>query len=173
MNLVYCTKASPKKTLNMKGEKCSSGKHSKVRLTDRAATSATGEKLPMFVKTEVFQAKSWMDSFLFDEWVKEFEGQNRKVALIVDNCPAHPSIEGLKAVEVILLPPNTTSKTQPMEQQLKQGIFNKEVAGKFNNPANTSATRTKNKDNCLMDGFMHLRVVTIFPSKKHLKNQSV
>ena len=121
----------------MKGEKCSGGKHSKVRLTGMAAASATGEKLPMFVigksmKPRCFknikslpcryraQAKSWMDSFLFDEWVmeldKKFERESRKVALIVDNCPAHPKIEGLKALELVFLPPNTTSKTQPMDQ---------------------------------------------------------
>ena len=39
----------PKKTIHLKGEKCSSGKYSKVRLTGMAAASATGEKLPMFV----------------------------------------------------------------------------------------------------------------------------
>ena len=39
----------PKKTLHMKGEKCSGGKHSKVRLTGMAAASAVGEVLPMFV----------------------------------------------------------------------------------------------------------------------------
>ena len=127
----------PKKTLHMKGGKCSGGKHSKVRLTGMAAASATGEKLTMFVigksvKPRCFknikslpcryraQAKSWMDSFLFDEWVKDldkmFERESRKVALIVDNCPAHPKIEGLKAVELVFLSPNTTSKTQPMNQ---------------------------------------------------------
>ena len=45
-----------------------------------------------------------------------FEKENRKVILIVDNCPAHPIIKGLKAVDCKILPPNTTSKTQPMEQ---------------------------------------------------------
>ena len=34
-----------------------------------------------------------MNSFLFDEWVKEldkkFEKENRKVIIIVGNCPAH------------------------------------------------------------------------------------
>ena len=40
----------PKKTLHLKGEKCSSGKYNKVRLTGMAAARATGEKLPMFVK---------------------------------------------------------------------------------------------------------------------------
>ena len=39
----------PKKTMHMKGEKCSGGKHSKVRLTGLAAANALGEKLPMFV----------------------------------------------------------------------------------------------------------------------------
>ena len=38
-----------KKTLHMKGEKGSGGKHSKVRLTRMAAASAAGEKLPIFV----------------------------------------------------------------------------------------------------------------------------
>ena len=47
---------------------------------------------------------------------KKFEKENRKVILVVDNCPAHPIIEGLKAVELLFLPPNTTSKTKPMDQ---------------------------------------------------------
>ena len=121
----------------MKGEKCSGGKHSKVQLTGMAAASAAGEKLPIFVigksaKLRRFQivkslpcryrsqVKSWMNSFLFDEWVKEldkkFEKENHKVILMVDNSPAHTVIEGLKAVELVFLPPNTTSKTQPMDQ---------------------------------------------------------
>ena len=61
-----------------------------------------------------------MNSFFLDEWVKEldkkFEEEYRKVILIADNCPTHPIIEGLKTVELVLLPLNTTSKTQPMDQ---------------------------------------------------------
>ena len=64
--------------------------------------------------------KIWMSSFLFDEWVKEldrkFENENCKIVLIVDNCPAHPIVDGLKGIELVFLPPNTTSKTQPMDQ---------------------------------------------------------
>ena len=102
-----------------------------------AAASATGEKLPVLVigksvKPRCFkhvkslpsryraQPKSWMSSFLFDEWVKEldkkFEKENRKIVLIVDNCPARPIVDELKAMELVFLPPNTTSKTQPMDQ---------------------------------------------------------
>ena len=72
------------------------------------------------------QAKSCMDSFLFEEWVKEldkrFAREDRKVALIIDHCPAHTRIEGLNAVELIFLPPNTTSKTQPMDQRVIRSV---------------------------------------------------
>ena len=111
-----------------------------------AAASVTGEKLPMLVigksvKPRCFkhvknlpfryraQPKSWMISFLFDEWVKEldrkFEKENRKIVLIVDNCPAHPINEGLKAIELVFLPLNTTSKTQPMDQGVLRSLKTK------------------------------------------------
>ena len=60
-----------------------------------------------------------MNSFLFDDWIKElekkFEKENRKVIVIVDNCPAHPIIQGSKDVDFVLLPQNITSKTQPID----------------------------------------------------------
>ena len=66
------------------------------------------------------QNKSWMDSKLFEEWVREqdrkFECEGRKVALVVDNCPAHPDVADLRAINLVFLPPNTTCKTQPMDQ---------------------------------------------------------
>ena len=127
--------ALPDKSLHYKDERCSGGKHSKVRLTGLAAGNATGEKLPLFVirksaKPRCFsgvkslpcryrsQKKSWMDGDLFTKWVKEidrkFAAQDRKIILIVDKCPAHPIVNDLKAIELIFLPPNTTSKTQTM-----------------------------------------------------------
>ena len=61
-----------------------------------------------------------MDSTLFEEWVCEldvkFQKENRKIALIIDNCPAHPTIADLPNVKLIFLPPNTTSVSQPMDQ---------------------------------------------------------
>lgn len=127
----------PNKTFHFKKEKCSGGKHSKVRLTGMAAGNAKGERLPMFAIGKAknprcfkgvksipcryrAQAKSWMSSELFEEWIKEldrsFGVQKRKIALIVDNCPAHPTVTGLEWIELIFLPPNTTSVTQPMDQ---------------------------------------------------------
>ena len=125
------------KTLHLKGEKCSGGKHSKIRLTGLAAGNAHGERLAMFVigkanKPRCFkgvrnlpwryraQRKSWMTAELFEEWVREldrkFSAAKRKIALIIDNCTAHPHVEQLPSIELIFLPPNTTSHTQPMDQ---------------------------------------------------------
>ena len=81
-----------------------------------AAASGTGENLPMFViwksnnphyfKNVIHlpceyksQKKSWMNSEIFEEWVRKldqkFRADDRKIALIIDNCPAHPSISNL------------------------------------------------------------------------------
>ena len=53
-----------------------------------------------------------MDSDLFKEWVEEidrqFYRQKRRIALLIDNCPAYPRVENLKSVDLIFLPPNTT-----------------------------------------------------------------
>ena len=116
----------PNKTLHLKGEKCSRGKHSKIRLTGLAAGNAYGERLPMFVigkanKPRCFkgvrnlpcryraQRKSWMTAELFEEWVREldrkFSAAKRKIALIIDNCTAHPHVEQLASIELIFLPP--------------------------------------------------------------------
>ena len=127
----------PDKTYHFTKEKCIGGKHNKVRLTGMAAGNAFGERLPMFVigKSKTprcfkgvkhipcryrAQKKSWMNSELFEEWVKELDRkfgiEGRKIALVIDNCPAQPEVSGLKWVELIFLPPNTTSITQPMDQ---------------------------------------------------------
>ena len=42
-------KALPNKTLHLKDEKCTGGKHSKIRMTRLAAANMNGEKLPIFV----------------------------------------------------------------------------------------------------------------------------
>ena len=67
-----------------------------------------------------------MDSILFDEWVHEvdrrFIKEEQKDVLLVDNCPVHPSIDNLVSIELIFLPPNTTSKLQPMDQGIIRSL---------------------------------------------------
>ena len=133
----------PSKTFHFKKDKCSGGKHSKVCLTGMAAGNAKGERLPMLVigkskNPRCFkgvkrvpcryraQQKSWMSSELFEEWVREldrnFVSKKRKMALIIDNCSAHPDVPALEWVELIFLPPNTTSVTQPIDQGVIRGL---------------------------------------------------
>ena len=129
--------ALPSNTLHFRDEKCVGGKFSEQSFTGLAASNALGQKLPIFIIGKANkprclknlkhlpcryrgQKKSWMDSDLFEEWVREqdkkFVCEDRKILLIVDNCPAHSQIGGLKAIEMCFLPPDTTSITQPMDQ---------------------------------------------------------
>ena len=47
---------------------------------------------------------------------RKFAAQERKIALVVNNGSAQLIVAGLKAIELILLSPNTTLKTQLMDQ---------------------------------------------------------
>ena len=87
--------ALPEKTLFLKKEKCAGGKQNETRLAGLTAASMNGEKLPMFViskleKPHCFKGlrklpcryqgekKSWMNSEIFEEWVRELDGKFEK-----------------------------------------------------------------------------------------------
>lgn len=128
-------KLTPQRTLAFVGEKCHGGKHSKERITVFVAASMTGEKLPLMIigKSERPRAfrnkhvpleytnnsKAWMTSSIFEDHMRKIDRRmtaaNRKIVMVVDNCPAHPKLDSLRAVTLVFLPPNTTSKTQPMD----------------------------------------------------------
>ncbi|XP_057305332.1 tigger transposable element-derived protein 4-like [Hydractinia symbiolongicarpus] len=73
------------------------------------------------------QKKSWMDGTLFKEWLREldrkFTMQERKIVMVVDNCPSHPDVSELKSINLQFVPPNTTSCTQPMDQGVIRYVF--------------------------------------------------
>lgn len=129
-------KLTPDKTLKFKGESCAGGKMSKARITVFVAANMTGtEKRKLFIigksanprcfKNQILpvkyrsNSKSWMTSTLFTEellqWDAELQKKNRKILLLVDNCPAHPEVP-LNQIKLVFLPPNTSSKLQPMDQ---------------------------------------------------------
>ena len=133
----------PNKTYHFKGQKCSVGKNSKVKLTGIATGNAIREKLPIFVigKSKTprcfkriknlpckckSQKKSWMDNKIFEEWVRKrdrtFRMEGRKIALLIDNCPAHPLVSDLTNVQLVFLPSNTATVLQPMGQGVIRGL---------------------------------------------------
>ena len=133
----------PSKTCQLSGEKCSEGKNSKIRLTSMAAASGTGEKLEMFVigkskKPRCFenikqlpcryrtQKKSWMTGVSFEELLRKLDSslrsQSGKVALLIENCPAHSEIKNLTNINLIFLSLNTTSVLQPMDQGVMRNL---------------------------------------------------
>ena len=62
-----------------------------------------------------------MTSEIFMEWLRKLDSkmslQRRKIALLLDNCSAHPkTVSGLKSVRMFFLSPNCTSVLQPMDQ---------------------------------------------------------
>nr|XP_006010507.1 PREDICTED: tigger transposable element-derived protein 4-like [Latimeria chalumnae] len=131
-------KLLPNRTLVLKGEECHGSKHSKEIITLLVGSHMDGsEKLKLLVFGKVKQprcfkgvkalpvdyegnTKAWMTGDIFKDWVIRFDRkmqrQKRKVLLFVDNCPAHPHIDNLQATTMVFLPPNTTSKLQPMDQ---------------------------------------------------------
>ena len=71
--------------------------------------------------------RAWMDSTLFNDWLMSFDqkmaAENRKVILVIDNCPAHSKTDRhLKATELLYLPPNATCKLQPCDQGVIQNL---------------------------------------------------
>jgi hypothetical protein len=66
--------------------------------------------------------KAWMTGEIFENWMvkldQKFSSENRKILMIIDNCPAHPPDlqSKLKSIELKFFPPNMTSKLQPLDQ---------------------------------------------------------
>ena len=61
---------------------------------------------------------AWMTTIMFKEWLERLNGrmtlQSRNILLVVDDCGAHPAVH-LSNVEIVFLPPNTTSRLQPCD----------------------------------------------------------
>jgi hypothetical protein len=136
----------PDKTLTFKHEKCHGGKHSKERVTLLLATNMDGsEKIKLLLigkskNPRCFRgtkwlpvdyesnSKAWMTGALFEKWLlkldRKFEAENRKVLMLIDNCPAHPQDvqRKLKFIELKFFPPNATSKLQPLDQGIIKNI---------------------------------------------------
>ncbi|XP_066251798.1 tigger transposable element-derived protein 4-like isoform X2 [Euwallacea similis] len=131
-------KLTPDRTLKFKGQTCEGGKLSKERITIFVVANLTGSEkrkllvigksknprcfknivqLPVTYKSN---KRAWMNSEIFinalREWDEELRRKKRKIILLVDNCPAHPDVKNLMWITLVFMPPNTSSKLQPMDQ---------------------------------------------------------
>ena len=72
-----------------------------------------------FLLSFVANKSAWMTSATFEgrlrKWDNELKQQDRKIALYIDNCTAHPHVHDLQSIEIFFLPPNTT-EIQPFDQ---------------------------------------------------------
>ena len=129
-------KMLPDTTHVVKNQTFSGGKRSKDRIKILVTVSANGEKEPLLVigKSKQprcfrnntipfeykFNKKAWMTAEIFKSFLMKLDRkmiqQNRKIALILDNCTAHPTdIRELQNNKMYFLPPNTTSYIQPLD----------------------------------------------------------
>ncbi|GFO33973.1 tigger transposable element-derived protein [Plakobranchus ocellatus] len=161
-------KCLPDKTLDFKGNVCTGGKKSKDRLTVLvAANMSESQKLPLLfigksAKPRSFNntkklpveyaanKKAWMTCDTFISWLQKLDRkfllQGRSVAMIVDNCPAHPSVDNLKAIKLVFLPPNTTSILQPCDHGIINSFKNYRKAVQEESSETESETSQEDRD---------------------------
>ena len=68
----------------------------------------------------------------WNEWLKWFDQTlNKESVLLVDNCPSHTdgSQLGLRFLQIVFLPPNTTSHIQPCDAGIIRNL--KQIIGMF------------------------------------------
>lgn len=138
-------KQTPNKSYVKFGEMSKGGANSKLRLTVALFANWAGAKEnPIIIgnakrprsfgridieKTHnvVWRSnkKSWMTAVIFNEILVSFNRkmrlEGRNVLLFLDNASCHPDVE-LSNVKLIFLPPNTTSKCQPLDQGIIQSF---------------------------------------------------
>ncbi|XP_060870227.1 tigger transposable element-derived protein 4-like [Metopolophium dirhodum] len=105
---------TPSQTLRFKGETCSD-------VIGKSKTPRCFKNVKNLTVDYKSNKKAWMTGDIFSGWLKEWDKQlakeKRHILLTIDNCPAHPPVQ-FEFIKLVLLPPNTTSVLQPMDQVL-------------------------------------------------------
>ena len=171
-------KVLPNKTFAFKNELCIGGKVSKERVTVLLCANFDGsEKLTPLVIGKFAKPRcltgikilpvlydcnmnSWMTSKIFEEWLhsidKKFRKEERNVVLLVDNCASHPPIlcRDLTNIRIEFLPPNTTSKIQPLDQGIIKNFkhfYRKKTVRRLLNGMDVGIRQDINLLHCLIE----------------------
>ena len=126
----------PENSLGFIGKKAHGSKQPKKCITLLVGANMSGtDKLPLLAigkskEPKAFKnvrkllvdsetnIKAWMRSDLFEQYLhkldRKIKSDGRKIVMVLDNYQAHPHVK-LENVELAFLPPNTTSRTQPMD----------------------------------------------------------
>ncbi|GBN61945.1 hypothetical protein AVEN_44435-1 [Araneus ventricosus] len=62
--------------------------------------------------------KAWMSTEIMRDWLVELDNKmkkKRKIILFMDSATSHPDDLKLKNINLVFLPPNTTSMLQPLD----------------------------------------------------------
>ena len=171
----------PDKTHAVAGDTCSGGKKSKERVTVLICTNMTGtEKCPLltigkFKNPRCFRnisclpthyeanKNAWMTAVIFEnrlrKWNAKLSQKRRKIVLFLDNCSAHPHVEDLEYIELVFLPPNTTSEIQPCDQGIIKNLkayYRKDMVRRLITSINHGATMADFKIT-LLDGLRMIK----------------
>ncbi|GFX22344.1 tigger transposable element-derived protein 1 [Trichonephila clavipes] len=122
-------KKLPNRTYIAKDEKTASGhKVSKDRVTFLLCSNASGDRMlkPLLINKPLRPRalKEWFNNRFVPEveaYMKE-KSLDFKVLLIVDNAASHPELEHPN-IQLVFLPPNTTSLIQALDQAIKNIIL--------------------------------------------------
>jgi DDE superfamily endonuclease/Tc5 transposase DNA-binding domain len=126
---------SPDKTIAQRQVEGSKKDKTRITIAFTCNADGTDQFEPLFIghsaKPRCFNKKSgtdlgfwylnnkraWMTGEFFDLFLRRFNQHvGRKVLLLIDNAPSHKfKAENYPNVEIVPLPPNTTSKLQPLD----------------------------------------------------------
>ena len=140
-------KALPDRGFGQKSKHCKGGKKSKHRVTIACFVNASGGKeKPIFIwksekprclqrfhksalpVTYYSQKKAWMTGEILEEILAKLNHRlarsNRSILLFVDNAGCHPEELASKFsnIKVCFIPPNTTSRLQPLDLGIIQNF---------------------------------------------------
>lgn len=115
---------------------------------------------------------SWMTSSIFTDFLVEWDRKlKQNIALVLDNCKAHPTDLNLQRIKLVFLPPNTTSVIQPLDQGIIKAFkchYRKELARKAVEEIDDSSATTQSVS--LLDGIHYIKMSWDTVSVNTIKN---